>query len=154
MTTQPTEVPIFKARAHVQCSTGPILAWYTSPPGVVVQLTESAPMTEAMASWVAGPAFAGMVAHFPDQRGFIFIVDLRAMTTRAPNVRAIFMELVRESGSLLAATVIIPPRRANPLYLGGLQTASELLTPFGPALQVTTELEAVLQRYQLQPATG
>jgi hypothetical protein len=121
---------------------------------VVFQLMETTAMTEPMASWVAGPAFNSMIATFPDDRGFLFIIDLRAMTTRGPSVRAIFMKLARDSGSLLAATVIIPPRRSNPLYLGALQTASELVTPFGPRLQITTEWEAVLQRYRLTPAAS
>ena len=148
----PKEVPIFGAPANQRSSTGPIVCWFTDPPGVVFQLTEPARMTLAMASWVTGPAFNAMVEHFPASRSFIFLIDLRAMNEREPGVREIFMKLARESGPLLSASVIIPPRHANPLYLRALQSASVLLAPFGAQLEVTGDLPAVLQRYRLRPA--
>lgn len=146
------EAPIFSAPANQRSSTGPLVCWFTEPPGVVFQLTEPARMTSVMASWVTGPAFNAMVEHFPASRSFIFVIDLRAMNEREPGVREIFMTLARESGPLLSASIIIPPRHANPLYLGALKSASALLAPFGAKLEVTGDLPAVLQRYQLRPA--
>lgn len=148
----PKETPIFSVPADMQCSAGPLVCWFTRPPGVVFQLTEATRMTLAMASWAAGPAFQAMREHFAGDSSFYFLIDIRAMSERDPGVREAFMKLARESGALLSTSVIIPPRRANPLYLGALQTASALLSPFGATLEVTADLQRVLDQYRLQPA--
>ena len=152
--TGPKETPIFSAPADLQCSAGPIVCWFTEPAGVVFQLTEAARMTQTMAAWAAGPAFDAMRERFNSSNSFYFVIDIRAMTDRDPGVREIFMTLAREAGPLLSASVIIPPRRANPLYLGALQTASALLSPFGTKLEVTSDLPRVLQHYRLHPAAA
>ena len=148
------ETPIFSAPVAMKCSDGPIVCWFTQPAGVVYQMTEPARMTLAMASWAAGPAFEAMRARFPDDHAYYFLIDIRAMTDRDQGVREVFMRLARESGPRLAASVIIPPRRANPLYLGALQTASALLAPFGTTLEVTADLHRVLGNYKLQPVAS
>jgi hypothetical protein len=144
--------PIFDTRAHLVCRTGPLQAWITSPPGVVIQLMQSTKMTASMAHWAVGPAFDGMLARYPGGRDFIFLIDVREMTDRDPEVRLAFMKLARESGALLSAAVIVPPRQPSPLYLAALQTASALVSAFGPALEVTAALPDVLQRYRLVAA--
>jgi hypothetical protein len=93
-----------------------------------------------------------MREHFAGKGSFYFLIDIRAMTERDPGVREAFMKLARDSGSQLSASVIIPPRRANPLYLGALQTASALLAPFGTKLEVTADLQRVIDQYRLHPA--
>jgi hypothetical protein len=148
----PKESPIFSAPADMQCSVGPMVCWFTRPPGIFFQLTEATRMTLAMASWAAGPAFQAMREHFAGKGSFYFLIDIRAMTERDPGVREAFMKLARDSGSQLSASVIIPPRRANPLYLGALQTASALLAPFGTKLEVTADLQRVIDQYRLHPA--
>lgn len=148
------ELPIFSAPATLQCDAGPLVCWFTQPPGVVFQLTQTARMTVAMASWAAGDAFAALRARFAGSRSFYYVMDIRAMTARDAGVRETFMELARHFGPQLTAAVIIPPRRANPMYLSALQTANALIAPFGAKLEVTSDLRKVLERYRLTPAAA
>lgn len=143
------QTPIFPTPAHLQCRTGPIVAWYTQPAGITFQITEPSKMTTSMAEWVVGPAFQSMLGHFTEVDTFLFMIDLRAMTGRDAHVRQSFMQLAREYGSVLRGVVIVPPVRANPLYLAGLQTASALVSVFSPPLEVTDALAEVLERYGL-----
>lgn len=150
----PNETPMFSAPVALRCTAGPMVSWFTEPPGVAFQLTEAARVTNTMAAWVAGPAFQAMRERFSGARSFFFLIDIRAMTDRDPGVRETFMKLAREFGSLLSAAVIIPPRRANPLYLGALQTASALVSPFGTKFEVSADVEKTLVQYRLRAAAA
>jgi hypothetical protein len=57
-------VPIFPVPAHVECPTGPLRAWFTEPKGAVVQLSEAAAFTEAMARWLIGPGRNALLERF------------------------------------------------------------------------------------------
>lgn len=150
---EPADSPIFPTSAHLTCRDGPVACWFTDPPGVVFQLLEPARMTANMAQWIVGPAFDSMLTHFASSEGeLVFLIDLRPMTGRDADVRATFMSFARNSGSKLRAAVIIPPRRANPLYVGGLQTASALVSAFAPSLEITNSVPDVLDRYHLVAA--
>ena len=145
MPTDPA-APIFRAAPHVQCPNGPLHAWYTDPPGAVVQFTKPAPFTADMARWLVGPAFEGFSARFAGQTQLSLVLDLRVMTSREPVVRALLMDLAREHGGLFSSVFLVPPLQVNPLYLTTLHGAAALIRAFGPKVEITTDLARILER--------
>jgi hypothetical protein len=147
-------VPIFPDPAHLVCGTGPFHAWFTEPPGVVVQLMAAAPVTLGMARWLIGPGLDALHTRFPVPTEIHLVLDVRPMTQRDPAVRTLLMEHAREHIHRFAAVVIIPPTHINAVYLTTLQAAVALLNAFGSHVTVETSLPQIIQRFQLTAATS
>src|SRR5262245_61337066 len=82
----------FAVPPHVVDDSGLIAAWFTDPPGVVLQLTRPARGTTALAEWMVGPGYAQVLRRFPDARDLRVVMDMRQMTGRAATARALLIE--------------------------------------------------------------
>jgi hypothetical protein len=133
---------------------GLLRAWFTEPPGAVVQLTQLTRGTKELAEWLVGPGYARLRGRFPEAQGLILVVDLSLMDGRDAAARAVMLEKARESKMLFSKTFMIPPMKANPVYLTTLHAAAALLTAFGVDLKIEKSVEEVIARCKLKPAAA
>jgi len=145
--------PIFSAAPHAACPVGPLRAWFTDPPGAVVQLSEAGEFTVDMARWLVGPGFELLLERFQIDTGLSLVLDIREMTTREPVVRTVFMDKAREAASKFGLVAVIPPLRAKGVYLTALHAAGALVSAFGTKFEITSDLDDLLARYGIRPAS-
>lgn len=146
-------LPVFSVPPHLRCEVGPLVAWFTAPPGAVVQMTESAVFTKAMAQWVAGPGYEAACARFPMGGDLTLLLDLRPMISREPAARPVLMAAGTKYLFQFAKVGIIPPASPPPLYMTTLHGAVALLSAVGPEIRLYSTLEAAQQRLDLRPAS-
>jgi hypothetical protein len=131
---------------------GVLRAWFTDPPGAVVQMARPGRGTVEIANWMVGPGFARLHGRFPESESLILVMDLRLMEGRDPAARVVMMDKGREVNRLFARTFIIPPLKTNPVYLTTLHAAAALLTAFGVDLKIESSLPKVIAQCDLKPA--
>jgi hypothetical protein len=127
-------------------------AWFTDPPGVVVQMAEPSRGTVQIAEWMVGHGYARLRGRFPEAERLILVIDLSLMEGRDPAARAVMLDKAREFSQLFERTVIIPPLKGSPIYLTTLHAAAALLTAFGVDLKIEKSLAAVIAQWKLKPA--
>jgi hypothetical protein len=127
-------------------------AWFTDPPGVVVQMAQPSRGTVELAEWMVGPGYTRLRGRFPASERLILVIDLSLMEGRDPAARAVMMDKAREFNRLFERTIIIPPLQSNPVYLTTLHAAAALLTAFGVDLKLEKSLAGVIAQWKLTPA--
>jgi hypothetical protein len=145
--------PAFEIPPDIQ-GAGVLRAWFTEPPGAVVQLTHLTRGTKEVAEWLVGPGYARLRGRFPEAQGLILVIDLSLMDGRDAAARLVMLEKARESKMLFSKVVMIPPLKTNPVYLTTLHAAAALLNAFGLDLKIEKSLEEVIARCKLKPASA
>jgi hypothetical protein len=147
-----SDAPAFEEPPDVR-GAGLLRAWYTDPPGAVVQMVRRARGTKEMAEWMVGPGLAQLRGRFPGCSELILVIDLSLMEGRDPAARVVMMDAGRELAQLISQTFVIRPEKANPVYLTTLHAAAALLSAFGVSLTISGSLRDVISRFNLKPAT-
>jgi len=149
----PTD-PVFASAPDLRFEGGQLVAWFTDPPGVVVQLTEATAFTKEMAEWMVGPGFAALHQRFPQGCKLQLLLDIRPMISREPAARAMFMSAATRHLFLFAKLGVIAPAKPPPLYMTTLHGAIALLSAIGPEISIFETLEGALQAMGLHAATS
>lgn len=147
-----TVEPVFPSEPDVRLEGGKLVAWFTEPAGAVVQLTEAAVFTKAMAEWVVGPAFTALNQRFAEGTKLSLLLDLRPMISREPAARPVIMSAATTSLFMFAQAGVIAPAKPPPLYMTTLHAAVALLNALGPEIRVYETLEGALQHMKLTAA--
>ena len=142
----------FLVPPHLRHSSGALVGWVTEPPGVVVQLTRPTRGTADLAEWLVGPAFEYLIQRFPHALRLLVVLDLRQMTGRDSRARALLIEKAKTFPAGLLRAVVIPPIRANAIYLGSLRVAADILRVFGARVDIECSLTKVLLEHDLRVA--
>jgi hypothetical protein len=146
-----TGSPAFDAPPDLH-GAGVLRAWFTDPPGAVVQMMRPSRGTVEVADWMVGPGYARLRGRFPGADSLILVMDLSLMEGRDRAARVVMMDKGREFNRLFARTFIIPPLKTNPVYPTTLHAAAALLTAFGVDLKVESSLANVIAQWKLKPA--
>jgi hypothetical protein len=130
--------------------TGLIAAFWTDPPGVLLQLTRPARGTTAMAEWLIGPLFDALVRRFPEGRDLRVVLDMRQMTGRSAIARALLIRHARTIAARLNHVVVIPSLHMGPTYVKVLEAAAVLLAAAGVPLAIEHNLDRALAKHGLR----
>jgi hypothetical protein len=128
-----------------------MVAWFTEPPGVVIQLTRAQRVGVPLAEWMVGPLTVESRRRFPSER-ILVLLDTSLMQGRDPPVRAILMDAARRLQHEVSRTILIPPTNAGAVYLASLAVASSLLQVFGVKLDVVRSMPFALSSAGLRVA--
>jgi hypothetical protein len=127
------------------------VAWFTDPPGTVVQFARPAVGSLQMVEWLLGPGLDRLLARFPEGP-LIVVMDLTLMTTRDPAVRPLLVESAKRLKPRVARTVIIPPENAKPVYLASLRVSTSLLAVFGVHVEIHASIALATRALNLHAA--
>ena len=144
----------FAGPPHIRDASGALVAWFTEPPGALIQVAEPCQLTVDMARWLVGPGFAALEARFPEPARLILVLDLGLMTGRDVAVRPLIVDLAKTLRPRLARAIVIPPQRASALYIASLKTGVAVLRVFGVTVEVARSLPEVVTTAALGPAQG
>ena len=144
----------FPVEPHLQHSSGSLVAWFTEPPGAVVQLTKRVRGTVDLALWLVGPACHELFLRFPDAKELLVVFDLSQMEGRDPAARAALLEKAKTLRPGMMRAVVIPPIGASAVYLSSLRVAVAILQVFGVAVDIETSLNSVLASRGLKVDRG
>jgi hypothetical protein len=131
---------------------GLMAAWWTDPPGVLLQLTRQARGTTAMAEWLSGPFFDAFVRRFPEIHDLHVILDMRRMTGRSAIARALLMRHAKAVGKRLGQVVILPSVHMGPAYVKMLEATALLLAAAGVSVVIEHHLDRALAKQGLRVA--
>jgi len=136
--------PVFASAPDLRFEGGQLVAWFTDPPGVVLQLTEATVFTKEMAEWMVGPGFAALQQRFPQGGKLQLLLDIRPMVSREPAARTLIMSAATRHMFLFAKLGVIAPAKPPPLYMTTLHAAIALLSAIGPEIIIFETLEGAL----------
>ena len=124
--------------------------WYTDPPGVVLQLAAPIRGNVEMAEWLCGPGVERLRVRYPNVKGLVLVMDLTLMDGREPDARAVMLRNAAEMRGLFAKVFVVPPAKANRIYLSTLHAAAAVLSAFGVKLSIERSLTMVFARCPLK----
>ena len=143
--------PVFDAAPDLSYEGGPLSAWFTDPPGAVVQLTEAVVFSKDMAEWIVGPGFEELSKRFPRCTELNLVLDLRPMTSREPAARPVIMAAGMKHMFMFTKVAVIAPQKPQPLYMSTLHGAVALLSAIGPEVRIFETIEEAQQMMALRP---
>jgi hypothetical protein len=144
--------PPFDARPDVIDPTGTVAAWYTDPPGVIIQFTRPTRGTTELARWVVGPGNDALWRRFRDGSKVILVFDLSLMDGRDAEARALLHESARVNKERVARTIVIPPKGASSAYLSALRVATLLLKIIGFRVEIESSITYVIAECHMKSA--
>ena len=142
----------FSSRPDVLDPTGEIAAWYTDPPGAIVQLARPIHLSFERVKWLLGPGHRMLEERFPDAHAFITVLDLRRMTSRDVAARALMQDRCLSRRARFRHSYVLLPESAGPVYRMSVQTGVTLLRVMGFPVDVTATLEDAIRKGGLRPA--
>jgi hypothetical protein len=146
-----TVEPAFAGPPHIRHGAQDELhAWFTDPPGAVLQLSKPQRATVEQARWLVGPAIELLRARFPSEEKVILVLDYRNMTSRDTSARTLMMEHAGEIAHMFSHVYIVPPLQANPVYRSALHAAIALVSVFGSPLEIVETLDEVIAKQSLR----
>lgn len=140
MTSSEGPGPAFPVPPHLVSPSRELAAWFTAPPGAVIQVARRTQLTLDMATWLSGDGVVALDRRFPHGEPLVLVLDLTLMTGRDPAVRPVLVGAARALSSRMARAFVIPPDKASPVYLASLRAAASLLRVFGVEVQVSPTL--------------
>lgn len=146
-----TGAPAFDTRPDLY-GAGGLRAWFTDPPGLVVQIARPGRGTQEMAAWLIGPGAARLRGRFPGMSGLVLVIDLTLMEGRDPDARALMLERATEDSGVLSRVIIVPPAKPNAVYLTTLHAAVSLLKSIGRDITIESSLASAIAALGLKPA--
>ena len=129
------------------------MAWFTEPPGGVIQLTRPVRGTRELAEWLVGPAWEQLCRRFPNACEFFIVLDLSQMDGRDPSARAALLEKAQALRPGILRAAVIPPIGATAVYLSSLRVAVAILRVFGVVVDIDPSLRNVLASRGLRVAS-
>lgn len=141
----------FTRRPHKQDPTGALVAWFTEPPGALIQMTREGELTVAMARAVILPGCDELLARFSNGEPLTLVLDISLMEKRETAVRAVFVDAAKRLGARIGAGIVIAPKSASKIYLMSLQAAVATLRVFGVNLEIQSSLQAVVTAMGIRP---
>lgn len=145
---QPTT---FQRRPDTHDPSGTLVAWFTHPPGAIIQMVRESELTVAMGTWLADRGCAELVARFPGPTPLTIVLDFRLMTKREPAVRGLLVETAKKLGPRIEMGFVLPPTNASKVYLASLHAATAALRAFGIKVAVTESLSGLCKERGIRP---
>jgi hypothetical protein len=145
--------PAFTLPPHAIDDSGAVAAWFTDPPGVVLQFIRPARGTTELAKWVVGPGYTQMLRRFPDCYELRVVLDMRQMTGRAATARAVLIEHAKLVSQRLGRVIILPSDHMGTIYLKVVETTALMLRAFGVRIEIEHSLEQALARQGVRIAS-
>jgi hypothetical protein len=143
--------PAFAVPPHLRHGAqGELHAWFTDPPGAVMQLSMPQHFTVEQAEWLVGPALDRLRERFPNETKLILVLDYRNMTSRDPRARSIMMERASEIADLFGHITVVPPEQPNPVYRTMLHAAVALVSAFGTPVEIMDSFDDVIEQRGLR----
>ena len=142
----------FHSRPDMIDPTGEIAAWYTDPPGVIMQLMRPTHLSVERVKWLLGPGHRMLEERFPDAREFITVLDLRRMTSRDVAARTLLLDRSLARRELFHQSYVLLPESAGPIYRTSAQAGVTLLRVMGFPVEVTPSLDDAVRKASLRPA--
>jgi len=134
----------FARSADTHDPTGTLVAWFTKPPGALIQFSRSSELTVEMATWLVEQGCGELLARFPGTTPLTIVLDLRLMTKRQPAVRSLLVEAAKKLGPRLGAGYVLRPERASKIYLNSLNAAQAALRSVGSSLKIVESLSTLI----------
>lgn len=144
--------PAFADAPHMVHGSRLVAAWYTDPPGVIVQLLAASEGTLAMCEWLAGPGVDALHRRFQNDEQLIVVFDLRLMTGREAAARNALVEPAKKLKPRVKQAIMLPPEHASRVYISSLYAAAAMLSVFGYHIEMARSLDQVIAQYQLRAA--
>jgi EAL domain-containing protein (putative c-di-GMP-specific phosphodiesterase class I) len=141
----------FAQLPHTQDSTGTLVAWFTSPPGALVQISRSSELTVEMTRWLVEHGCSELLDRFPGPTPLAIVLDIRLMTKRQPAVRSLLVEAAKKLGPRLGTGYVIPPESAGKVYLASLHAAAAALRVFGARIEIAESLSILVDTKRIRP---
>jgi hypothetical protein len=145
-------LPAFALPPDIVDPSGTIVAWWTDPPGVVMQLNRPTRGTATMAEWMVGPGFEQLVARFPGLTDLRVVLDMRQMTGRSALARSTLMQPAKLFAARVGHVVLIPSIHMGPAYIKVVEAAAILLRLVGMRVDIEQSVERALAKHGIQPA--
>jgi hypothetical protein len=130
---------------------GVLRAWFTDPPGALVQFMRPSRGTQEMAGWVIGPLYSKLRARFPEATMLTLVIDLTLMDGRDPAARAMLLERVSQGRGVIGRVGLVPPPKTSPVYLTTFHAAVTVLNSLGKEVRVESSLEKLIKDLGLKP---
>lgn len=143
--------PAFAVPPHLRHGEqGELHAWFTDPPGAVLQLSKPQHFTLEQAEWLVGPGIEQLRARFPHGEKLLLVLDYRNMTSRDTRARTLMMERARDIAHMFAHITVVPPNQPNPIYRTMLHAAVALVSAFGSPIEIVDSFDEVVARRSLR----
>jgi hypothetical protein len=143
--------PAFAVTPHLRHGAqGELHAWFTDPPGAVMQLAKPQHFTVEQAEWLVGPALDHLRTRFPNEKKLILVLDYRNMTSRDPRARAILMDRARDVAQFFGHITVVPPAQPNPVYRTMLHAAVALVSAFGAPIDIVDSFDEAMAKCGLR----
>jgi hypothetical protein len=143
--------PAFAVPPHLRHGAqGELQAWFTDPPGAVMQLSKPQHFTVEQAEWLVGPALERLRQRFPSEEKLLLVLDYRNMTSRDPRARSLMMEHARDIARFFQHITVVPPEQPNPVYRTMLHAAVALVSAFGAPIEIVDSFDDAMARRGLR----
>lgn len=137
---------------HLRSPEGELGAWFTEPPGVVLQFLRPTLGTESMARWIVGPALSEVFRRYPEERGLFFVFDLSLMTGREVAARSILIQSAPKMRHRFCCSVLILPASSSAPFVRTVHAGAALLRTLGVHIDIDASLSVTLRRLGLTAA--
>lgn len=150
----PKLVPAFAVAPHVIDPSGAIAAWWTDPPGALMQFARAGRGTTEMAEWLVGPGFDLLLSRFPGASDLRVVLDMRQMTGRSATARSLLLQRGRNVAGHIGHVVLLPSVHLGAAYVKIVEATALMLRMGGLRVDVELGLERVIAEHGLRPATS
>lgn len=142
--------PAFTEPPHIRYGKeDEIHAWFTDPPGAIVQLAKPQRATLEQARWLVDEGVTLLRKRFSPDEKVILVLDYRNMTSRDNAARTLMMERAPDIAHHFAGVFIVPPLVASPVYRTTLRAAAALVSALGVNIHIVESLQEVMERHKL-----
>jgi hypothetical protein len=145
--------PAFTLPPHVIDDSSAVAAWFTDPPGVVLQFMRPTRGTTELAKWVVGPGYNQVVRRFPDCYELRVVLDMRQMTGRAATARAVLIDHAKLVSQRLGRVIILPSAHMGSFYVKVVEATALMLRTFGVRVEIEQSLERALAKQDMRVAS-
>jgi hypothetical protein len=150
----PVIEPIFDTPPDACFEGGKLAAWFTDPPGAVVQLLGATVFSKEMAEWIVGTGLAGLERRYGAHTKLRLLLDIRPMLSREPAALQVIMGAGTQSLFRFERLGVVPPLKPPPLYMTTLHGAIALLSAIVPQIRVYETTTDALLALSLQPSAS
>lgn len=130
-----------------------LVAWFTHPPGAIIQISHESELTVEMTRWLVETGCTQLLGRFPGPTPLLIVLDLRLMTKRQPAVRGLLVEAAKKLGPRLGMGYVLPPANSSKIYLASLHAATAALRAFGAKVEVIDSLSNLLATQRIRTAS-
>ena len=139
---------------HATDPSGTIALRFTDPPGALLQFVRPARGTTEMAEWLTETGLTLLFARFPHVRDLRVILDMRQMTGRSANARAVLIQAGMRCVGRVGHVVLVPSQLLGEAYLRVVEAGAALVRSTGLCIDIEHDLSTVLARHAVRTACG